>query len=182
MTQAMPDPIREAVVRPVTSRWTQRRPHGSRRLSGQGWLRGLPALVKTRTLAMPTQPRSARRRAPCLTAGIILLMAGGLLGCTGVMHGTIVGAAGEPIADTPMRLACADRVYETRTDADGRYRFAAPETGACQLQLLTPARNQDLTAAATASVYAFPHRTEYNFTLQRAEAGSTLAPEPRERY
>lgn len=131
---------------------------------------------------MPNKPRPSRRLAPRLVAGIILLMAGGLLGCTGVMHGTIVGAAGEPVADAPVRLACADRVYETRTDADGHYRLTMPETGACNLQVLTPARTQDVTAAAAAPVYAFPHRTEYNFALRWAEAGPTLAPEPRERY
>lgn len=123
-----------------------------------------------------------RRLALRLITGVMPLMAGGLLGCTGVMHGTIVGAAGEPIANAPVRLACADRLYETRTDAGGRYRLATPETGACNLQVLTPIRDQDLTAAAAAPVYAFPHRTEYNFALQRTEAGPTLVPEPRERY
>ncbi|HJO36133.1 MAG: carboxypeptidase-like regulatory domain-containing protein [Pseudomonadota bacterium] len=131
---------------------------------------------------MPKTPRPSRRPALRLATGLVLLMAGALLGCTGIMHGTIVGTAGEPLADAPVRLACADRVYETRTDAEGRYRLATPETGACNLQVLTPAPDPELTAAATAPVYAFPHRTEYNFTLQPTPAGPTLAPEARDRY
>ena len=103
-------------------------------------------------------------RYAAIVTTLALTLAGGAGQAAAATIYGIIQAGNQPVANTPVSVACPGADGQATTDGRGTYRVTVARTGRCTLQV----------RGATAQVILYEEPTRYDFELQGAGAQARL--------